>query len=70
MPGTGGDQAIDGAEQKGTYRVMVRERAELVRRVQAGEVSGVGLQHERSGWSVSGGPQGHSPNPGRQEFHT
>lgn len=32
----------------------MRERAELVRGVQAGEVSGVGLQHERKSRSVRG----------------
>lgn len=42
-----------GAEARGTYRVMVRERAELVRGVQAGEVSGVGLQQEEKGRSAA-----------------
>lgn len=46
---------------RGTYRVMMRERAELVRGVQTGEVSGVGLQHERNK-AVGGCPQGHAPN--------
>ena len=36
----------------GTYRVMMRERAKLVRGVQAGEISGVGLQQERNSQSV------------------
>lgn len=33
----------DGAEMRGTYGVMMREWAEMVMRVQTGEVSGVGL---------------------------
>lgn len=32
-----------GADVRGTYGVMMRERAEMVMRVQTGEVSGVGL---------------------------
>lgn len=40
-----------GAEPKGTYGVMMRERAELMRRVQAGEVSGVGLRRDRESQS-------------------
>lgn len=42
----------DAAELRGTYGVMMRERAKLVMGVQAGKVSGVGLQHERkSQWA-------------------
>lgn len=55
------------AEARGTYGVMMRERAELVRGVQAGEVSGVALQQERKGQSaVSSGT--HSPNSGQQGY--
>lgn len=34
---------VDGAEMRGTYGVMMREWAEMVMRVQTGEVSGVAL---------------------------
>lgn len=36
-------QEVAGAEMRGTYRVVMREWAEMVMRVQTGEVSGVGL---------------------------
>lgn len=42
----------------------MRERAELVRGIQAGEVSGVGLQHERKSRSVRGA---HRDTPHAQE---
>lgn len=47
---TGEGKVVNGAEPRGTYRVVMRERPELVRGVQAGEVSGVSLQQERNSW--------------------
>lgn len=38
-----------GAHARGTYGVMMRERAEMVVRVQTGEVSGVGLHTKEAG---------------------
>lgn len=39
---------VAGVEARGTHGVMVRERAELVMGVQAGEVSGVGLRQNKA----------------------
>lgn len=38
-----------GAHARGTYGVMMRERAEMVVRVQTGEISGVGLHTKEAG---------------------
>lgn len=76
MPATGEGKVARGAELRDTYGVMMRERAELVRGVQAGEVSGVGLWHKRNSQSAGAlrdtqqtqgthytGPGHHHPSP-------
>lgn len=50
----GARRRVAGADARGTYRVMMRERAEMVMRVQTGEVSGVGL-HTNEAVSASVG---------------
>lgn len=54
---------VDGAEMRGTYGVMMREWAEMVMRVQTGEVSGVASK------GVIGRAGGNSTGPCRWRKH-